>query len=98
MRAFSPVRLRRLLAGHILGPMPSFSGIVERMTRRVGIATVSAIAVAAPAVAWAQRAVAPPAPSLKRATAPWVGYLIIFVLLALVLAVSLWPSKRGHQD
>lgn len=51
----------------------------------------------APAIAWAQSS-APPTPGLRRTPAAWVGYLVIFVLLALVLAVSLIPSKRGHQD
>lgn len=41
---------------------------------------------------------APPAPSLTRAPAPWLGYVIMFVLLALVLGVSLLPAKRGHRD
>lgn len=57
----------------------------------------SGVTLLAPAVAWAQSA-APPEPGLRRTAAPWVGYLVIFVLLALVLAVSLIPSKRGHQD
>ena len=38
-----------------------------------------------------------PAPSGSSA-APWVGFLFMGVLLALVLGVSLMPSKRGHQD
>jgi hypothetical protein len=51
-----------------------------------------------PAVALAQRAEAPPQPSLSGSPPVWLGYLIMFVLLAVVLAVSLMPSKRGHQD
>ncbi|MBT8487113.1 MAG: hypothetical protein HKO59_02865 [Phycisphaerales bacterium] len=50
-----------------------------------------------PAVAFAQET-APPQPSLGRYPAIWVGYLVIMVLLAIVVAVSLMPSKRGHQD
>ncbi len=41
---------------------------------------------------------APPAPSLTRAPAPWLGYVVMFVLLALVVGVSLLPAKRGHRD
>jgi hypothetical protein len=51
-----------------------------------------------PPVAFAQRAEAPPQPSLSSVPPVWLGYLIMFVLLAVVLAVSLMPSKRGHQD
>ena len=40
----------------------------------------------------------PPQPSLTRGAAPWVGYAVMFLLVALVLGVSLLPSKRGHQD
>ena len=28
----------------------------------------------------------------------WLGFLVMFVLLAIVVAVSLMPSKRSHQD
>ncbi len=38
-----------------------------------------------------------PAPSGSSA-APWVGFIFMGVLLALVLGVSLMPTKRGHQD
>jgi hypothetical protein len=56
---------------------------------------VIAAGVTAPAVAWAN---VPPSPSLSRTPAAWVGFAFMFVLLALVLGVSLLPSKRGHQD
>ena len=49
-----------------------------------------------PAVALAQAAAPPPA--LRRTPAPWIGMMIMAVLLALVLTVSLMPSKRSHQD
>ena len=42
----------------------------------------------------------PPAPGLtpNDGQPVWVGFLIMFVLLAVVVAVSLMPSKRSHQD
>lgn len=49
-----------------------------------------------PFVAWA--ATPAPTPTVKNAPAVWVGYLLMAVLLGLVLAVSLLPSKRSHQD
>ncbi len=52
------------------------------------------LAVLAPAVAQAQST----DQVLQRAPPVWLGYLVIFVLLVVVLAVSLMPSKRGHQD
>lgn len=48
------------------------------------------------AVALAQEA--PPQPGLTRTAAPWVGFMLMFVLVVLVLGVSLMPAKRGHQD
>ncbi|MHC4079807.1 MAG: hypothetical protein ACYS15_06250 [Planctomycetota bacterium] len=60
-------------------------------------ATVTALALLAPAVAWAQDNVPPP-PTLSRTPKPWLGFLVMFLLLVLVLGVSLMPSKRGHQD
>lgn len=54
------------------------------------------LAALSPAVVLAQQG--PPQPALQRAPALWLGLLIISVLLAIVLAVSLMPSKRSHQD
>ncbi len=45
----------------------------------------------------AAQSMAPPQPVLK-GPAPWVGYVIMVLLVTLVLGVSLLPSKRGHQD
>ena len=41
---------------------------------------------------------APPTPGLKQTSPVWLGYLFMAVLLAVVIVVSLIPSKRGHQD
>jgi hypothetical protein len=48
-----------------------------------------------PAVAWAA---APPTPGLRRSIPAWLGLAVMFVLVATILALSLMPSKRGHQD
>ena len=40
----------------------------------------------------------PPAPTLTRSQPAWLGFFIMFILVAAVLAVSLMPSKRSHQD
>jgi hypothetical protein len=56
------------------------------------------LAILSPAVAFAQRTSTPDQPSLRNAPKAWMGYLIIVVLLAIVMAISLMPSKRGHQD
>ena len=81
-----------------------FSGFIRqgrRLLSRAGAGTFAALALSclfvAPLSAWAQQA-APPSPSLRRAPAPWIGFAVIFVLLVLVLAVSILPAKRGHQD
>ena len=43
---------------------------------------------------------APPSPSLSEEAGPpaWLGFLIMFVLFAIVISISLMPSKRSHQD
>ncbi len=33
-----------------------------------------------------------------RGVSPLLGYGIMFVLLVLVMGISLFPSKRSHQD
>lgn len=48
-----------------------------------------------PAMSLAQSA---PQPTARKVPPVWLGYLVIFVLLAIVLGVSMMPSKRGHQD
>ncbi len=67
------------------------------LSTSVSRATVTALALLAPAVAWAQENVPPP-PTLSRTPKPWLGFVVMFLLVALVLGVSLMPSKRGHQD
>lgn len=49
-----------------------------------------------PAIAAAQTAA--PSPALRRTPPVWLGLMIMALLLAMVLAVSLMPSKRSHQD
>ena len=73
----------------MLKSMRSFSRLVVQVSSAI---TISA-AILAPAIAWAQET-----PTLRRSQPVWMGYLIIVVLLALVMLVSLMPSKRGHQD
>jgi drug/metabolite transporter (DMT)-like permease len=50
-----------------------------------------------PAIAWAQ-AKAPEPPVLRKSPPVWLGFLVMALLLVMVLAVSLMPSKRTHQD
>ena len=59
---------------------------------------IAAIFLAAFAALTATAQTAAPQPTLKNVPAPWVGYLLIAVLLIMVLGVSLMPSKRSHQD
>ncbi len=56
--------------------------------------TLCALVIAADA--WAQAA--PPQPNLSKSVPAWMGFGVMLILLALVLGVSLMPSKRGHQD
>jgi hypothetical protein len=42
--------------------------------------------------------VAPPMPTLSAGKPVWLGFAVMFVLVAIVVAVSIMPSKRSHQD
>ncbi len=41
---------------------------------------------------------AAPQPNLLKAPPVWLGLLVMFVLLAMVITVSLMPSRRSHLD
>lgn len=41
---------------------------------------------------------APPQPQLNTVPSPLAGYGLMFVLAILVVAISLYPSKRSHTD
>ena len=64
----------------------------SRSWSRLWCAVVPVLVLASPILA------SPPQPTLKRTMAPWLGYLVIVIMLAAVMGVSLIPSKRGHQD
>ena len=69
---------------------------LTRLTSGFWMVYLAGLAALTPAIAWAQTAA--PAPALQRAPPVWVGYLLMAVLLGIVLAISLLPSKRSHQD
>jgi hypothetical protein len=50
------------------------------------------------AVANAQESTAAPQPTLQKSPPVWLGLLVIFIMLVLVVMVSLMPSRRSHQD
>ena len=57
------------------------------------------LALAAVAPAFAQgNPNAPRQPNVQNISPAWIGYAAMFLLVAAVLAVSLYPSKRSHQD
>ena len=41
---------------------------------------------------------APRQPAVRNFPSAWVGYAAMFLIMALVVGVSLYPSKRGHQE
>jgi len=91
-----PAELRGLWPPHILGAMVRLTRFTKRLIRPAMLGLVL-LTLFAPTVAWAQDN-APPQPSLKTYPPVWIGYLVMAVLLGMVVAVSLLPSKRGHQD
>jgi hypothetical protein len=70
--------------------------LVKRFFARISMVGVVSMAALWPAIALAQSAA--PSPKLQKVPPVWLGYLVMFLLLAVVLAISLMPSKRGHQD
>lgn len=56
---------------------------------------VFSVVLVTPDVVWAQAA---PAPNVRNSPKVWIGLMTILLLLVVVVAVSLMPSKRGHQD
>jgi FtsH-binding integral membrane protein len=71
--------------------MRTFHAIVSRL----GLTILTLAVLLTPGMVWAQSA---PTPQIRNSPKPWIGLMCIFLLLALMLAVSLMPSKRGHQD
>lgn len=63
---------------------------------RAAVAILLAVLPLLAEVAAAQSA--PPTPPSDPAIRPVVGYLLILLLAGIVLAISLYPSKRSHQD
>jgi hypothetical protein len=41
---------------------------------------------------------APRQPAVRHFPPAWVGYFVMFVIVGLIVAISLYPSKRGHQE
>jgi hypothetical protein len=74
------------------------SSILTTFANRSVPVIVALISILTPVLAWAQTPGAPPQPSIKRSPPAWIGMIVMFVLLAMVVFVSLMPSKRSHQD
>lgn len=68
-----------------------------RFVGKLAPAICAAMTIFLPAVCWAQT-VDVPDPTLRRTSAVWLGYAVMFALAAVVIAVSLMPSKRSHQS
>jgi hypothetical protein len=60
--------------------------------------TISFVAPLAITALAAAQEEAPPTPLFAPTTNPVIGYLIGAVLFGIIVAVSLMPSKRSHQD
>lgn len=60
--------------------------------------TISLVAPLAITALAAAQEEAPPTPAFAPTTNPVIGYLIGAVLFGIIVAISLMPSKRSHQD
>jgi hypothetical protein len=79
-----------MAAPRVLRSLPAALGI----TMLGAASTLAAAAPAAPAGA----AGAPQTPGLSGGPPVWLGFAVMFLLTAVVVAISLMPSKRSHQD
>ena len=70
---------------------------ITKSTRLTPLVITSPLWLAA-ATALAQSANTPPPADLNRTTSPLLGFGLMFLLTAIVVAISLMPSKRSHQD
>lgn len=57
---------------------------------------VAATAVLMPIAAFAQEAA--PDPDISGTPTPIYGFIVMFLMIAVVVSISLMPSKRGHQN
>lgn len=77
--------------------------ILSGRIRESGWMVLAWVTMMLPASVWAQSGpggIDLPAPTVGGIDDPkhWKGYLISFLLFALVMLLSLKPAKRGHQD
>ncbi len=70
---------------------------IAAQSLRWGVVLLAIALVVAPAFAQ-ESPNAPRQPAVKNFPAAWVGYAAMFFIMALVVMVSLYPSKRGHQE
>lgn len=67
-----------------------------RTIRTTCVAALVAAAAAICPIAAAQDG--PPTPKLSTAPSPLMGYAIVAILGGIIIAISLYPSKRQHTD
>ena len=80
------------------GDMPMRTPLSTRVSGLALTLLVAVTPLLLPVLAMAQDDGAPPEPTLRRTAPLWLGYLVMFLLVAVVVVVSLIPSKRSHQD
>ncbi len=78
-------------------PQPTLARGVARTLVGWTIALATLAIAVAPAVAQ-EASNAPRQPAVRNFPSAWVGYAAMFFIMALVVGVSLYPSKRGHQE
>jgi len=62
------------------------------------VACLAAVILAATVTPSAPAQDGPPTPKLSTAPSPLVGYAIVAILGGIIVAISLYPSKRQHTD
>lgn len=87
----------------ILGPMQqstrrSFRAASGRLRTALTRRAAVALGVLGPAMTATAASQGPPTPELNARVNMLLAYAVMFGLTALVIAASLWPSKRSHQE
>jgi len=60
---------------------------------------IASYAVAAQPSSMSRALLPPPTPgSNQDSPEPWIGMLLMFIVVAIIITISMMPSRRGHQD
>jgi hypothetical protein len=97
IRRSIPSRCRALVAGGVLG-LAAFVAMPAQAQSGGTLMPPGPGGAQPGQPAQLQDVTAAPQPKLPKDYPVWVGYLVVFLMVAAIMGASLMPSKRSHQD